>query len=101
MILINDWIVLEKEDATSTELIIPDVATDRVLDDTIFLVTQITEGASYVEHGVQIVVPEVIKVGSRVLLYGLGSATQITLPGGRKIWMAQARYVAAILEVGE
>lgn len=94
MIPMDDWMVLEREELKTegNKLVLPESAKDHsaVEIGDIFIPTALGPG-----------VGERIKVGERLLFYGMSTVMPIKLPRGKKVWLGRAADVAFKLEEGE
>jgi len=93
MIPLDDWIMMDKEDRIqSNTLVIPETAKDN---------TAIEVGDIFVARKLGPTVGDRVKVGDRLLFYGMATAMALKLPGGIKTWVGRAADVAFILEEGD
>ena len=93
MIPLDDWIMCEKEDRVrSNTLVIPDTAKDN---------TAVDVGDIYIAKKLGPTVGDRVRVGQRLLFYGIATVMALNLPGGSKTWVGRAADVAFILEEGD
>ena len=93
MIPLDDWMVLELEERKPSDgLILPESTKDK---------STIEVGDTFVARTLGPQASERIAVGDRLLFYGMAVVVGIKLPGGKKVWVGQAKDVAFKLEEGE
>lgn len=90
MIPLDDWMEMElylpQAAKLDIQLVMPDIVDPMQDESAVFEVKRIG--------------PEVkdVKVGDVVVLYGVGAASKIKLPNGRKTVVGQSKYVCFIME---
>jgi hypothetical protein len=93
MIPLDDWIMCEKEETVrSNDLIIPDTALGK---------TSVDVGDIFIAKKLGPSVGDRVKVGQRLLFYGIATVMMLKLPGGVTTWVGRAADVAFILEEGD
>jgi co-chaperonin GroES (HSP10) len=93
MIPLKDWMVLDIEEKKRTsDLVIPETAVDKTIVDV---------GDIFIPSALGPDVPSDIKVGDRLLFYGIATVMPVKLPSGKKAWLGRAADVAYKLEEGE